>query len=190
MAGGERFVTYEERLSQITVAMSISDSPDMASLGLGQEHLSDAMAEVVRHLLALGARIAYGGDLRAGGFSSILFELVSRYKRDADLGDTRIGVTNYLAWPVHVSISNEDLKRQAESLSGIASLALLDLKDVDQRSSNSVQAGAKRGRLEDWSNLNEAHRARRMRCANSPWGTDPSVQGSNARHCGRGIDRA
>jgi hypothetical protein len=148
MAGGERFVTYEERLSQITVAMSISDSPDMASLGLGQEHLSDAMAEVVRHLLALGARIAYGGDLRAGGFSSILFELVSRYKRDADLGDTRIGVTNYLAWPVHVSISNEDLKRQAESLSGIASLALLDLEGI-RMSINDHQTVSKQALSED-----------------------------------------
>ncbi len=58
-------MTYREMLSQHVIAISTSDSPDMPVLGLSQQHLYDAMTEIARHLLALGARIVYGGDLRA-----------------------------------------------------------------------------------------------------------------------------
>jgi H+/gluconate symporter-like permease len=77
-------MTYREVLSQRVIAISTSESPDMPVLGLTDEHLRDAMAEIARHLLALGARLAYGGDLRAYGFTDLLFELVARHSRDAD----------------------------------------------------------------------------------------------------------
>ena len=50
-------MTYREMLSQHVIAISTSDSPDMPVLGLSQQHLYDAMTEIARHLLALGARI-------------------------------------------------------------------------------------------------------------------------------------
>ena len=131
--------TYREALSQRAVAISVSESPDMAVLGLSDEHLRDAMAEVSRHLLALGARLAYGGDLRPQGFTDLLFELVARHKRDADEGDERASVVDYLAWPVHVSMDPVDLKAYAMELSGAAVLrllrldgAVLDAKERDQ----------------------------------------------------------
>ena len=40
------------------VAVSASESPDMAVLGLSDEHLCDAMAEIARHVLKL--RVALG----------------------------------------------------------------------------------------------------------------------------------
>ena len=98
----------------------------MAALGLGREHLDDAMAEVARHLLALGARLLYGGDLRAGGFTRLLFELVSRHRRNTDLGDGRVGVLNYLAWPVHAGLPADDLRALAGDLDGTAELVLLE----------------------------------------------------------------
>jgi hypothetical protein len=64
------------------IAISISDTSDMGVRGLGKEHLEDAMAEIARHLLAWGAQLAYGGDLRPGGFTELLFELVNRYRRN------------------------------------------------------------------------------------------------------------
>jgi hypothetical protein len=50
----------------------------------------------------------YGGDLRPDtddepGFTRILFELVTRHRRDADLGDDRPALINVLAWPLHQS---------------------------------------------------------------------------------------
>jgi hypothetical protein len=120
-------MTYREALSQRVVAISTSESPDMPVLGLTDEHLRDAMAEIARHLLALGARLAYGGDLRTHGFTELLFELVARHRRDADEGDERASVTNYLAWPVHIPKAAADLERYASDLAGSAELVLLTL---------------------------------------------------------------
>jgi hypothetical protein len=119
-------MTYRESLSQRSVAISISESSDMAVLGLEEEHLRDAMAEVARHLLALGARLAYGGDLRKHGFTELLFELVARYRRDADVGDERASVINYLAWPVHLGMPVEELKTLRRDMSDIAELDCLE----------------------------------------------------------------
>src|SRR5258708_11193035 len=120
-------MSYEEPLSKQAVAISISESPDLRVLGLGEEHLIDGMAEVARHLLAMGARLVYGGDLRSGGFTEILFELVARYRRDADLGDERVGVTNVLPWPVHIGLEAQVLRALSESSRGVADIQYLTL---------------------------------------------------------------
>jgi len=119
-------MAYREALSQQVIAISISDSPDMPLLGLSEQHLSDAMTEISRHLLALGSRIVYGGDLRINGFTSLLFELVSRHRRDADEGDERPSVLNYLAWPVHMQKDEAELIALSNHLSGMAELVLFD----------------------------------------------------------------
>ncbi|MDR2332579.1 MAG: hypothetical protein LBE61_03770 [Burkholderiaceae bacterium] len=118
-------MSYQEILGQKTIAISISESPDMSILGLGDEHLRDAMTEIARHLLALGARLIYGGDLRQHGFSDLLFELVARHRRDADEGDSRSGVTNYLAWPVHILQAIADLETQITEAQDSAELICL-----------------------------------------------------------------
>lgn len=115
-----------EVLEKFTIAISISESPDMAALGLSEGHLQDAMGEVARHLLALGAQLVYGGDLRAGGFSHILFELVARHRRDAG-DDQGSGVLNYLPWPSHCAYSIADLEAVITDLAGAAELVFLDL---------------------------------------------------------------
>lgn len=122
---------YREPLSQKAVAIAISDSPDMAALGLAPEHLRDAMAEIARHLLAMGARLVYGGDLRANGFTELLFELVARYRRDADAGDARPAIINYLAWPIVVSKAADELQSLAKELNGIAEFHCLDAQGAD-----------------------------------------------------------
>jgi hypothetical protein len=120
-------MSYREALSQHAISISISDSPDMAFLGLSEEHLRDAMAEIARHLLALGARLIYGGDLREHGFSKLLFELVARHGRDANEGDGRASVANYLAWPVHIRMAIADLEKFNADLEGSAELILVAL---------------------------------------------------------------
>lgn len=121
-------MSYREALSQSAVAISISESPDMSMLGLSDDHLRDAMVEIARHLLALGARLVYGGDLRASGFSELLFELIARHRRDADEGDTRAGVTNYLAWPVHIGMENDALLAAEKDVAGLVDLVCLDVE--------------------------------------------------------------
>lgn len=118
-------MAYSEALSDQAIAISVSESPDLGALGMGEAHLRDATAEMARHLLALGARVAYGGDLREGGFTEILFELVARHRRDADEGDQRAPVLSYLAWPVHISKPFHDLERYSQELEGMAELLFL-----------------------------------------------------------------
>src|SRR3974390_3045194 len=96
------------------VAVSVSDSPDLAFLGFGEQHLRDATSEVARHLLIAGAHLLYGGDLRPGGFTEVLLELIARYRpevlheaHDYNENGESAGpaVTNYLPWPVHMSLT-------------------------------------------------------------------------------------
>lgn len=120
-------MTYQEPLATQTIALSISESDDLALLGLAPEHLQDAMAEIARYLLAQGARLLYGGDLRPGGFTQILFELVARHRRDANEGDSRLAVDNLLAWPVHMTMPTEQLKQLSGALDGLANIICLTL---------------------------------------------------------------
>ena len=124
-------MTYREPLSQTVVAISISESPGMAPLGLATEHLVDAMAETARHLLALGARLAYGGDLRTGGFTELLYELIVRHRRDADLGDTRPAVMHYMPWPAHCSKPADEIRALADGLNGLVEIHCLDANGSD-----------------------------------------------------------
>ena len=59
-----------------TIAISISESPDLTRLGMSDRHLTGAMETMATYLLSFGYRLAYGGDLRQGGFTEQLFELV------------------------------------------------------------------------------------------------------------------
>lgn len=104
------------------IAISMSDSPDMAVLGFSEGHLREAVAEFAIYLLASGSNLAYGGDLRSGGFTELLFELVMRYRRQED---TDARVIDYLAWPVHVRMKATDLDALAAELQGFAQLALI-----------------------------------------------------------------
>ena len=101
-------MTLQETKATLTVAISTSESPDMAALGLSEEHLQDAMAEIALQVLSSGKSLAYGGDLRAHGFTELLFELVERY-RDHPRHSGTITVTDYLAWPVHIRMTADDL---------------------------------------------------------------------------------
>lgn len=129
------------------IALSISESPEMAVLGLGKEHLEDAMTEMARHLIASGASVAYGGDLRPGGFTNLLFEVVNRYRLNRD--EDRILVRNYLAWPVHSVLHKNDIVSLQSGLEGLAELVLLspDGKRIglDDRSNEPVSV-----KQEEW----------------------------------------
>jgi hypothetical protein len=93
-----------------SIALSVSQPDDIASLGMGPEHLQDALAEISRQLLALGAQLVYGGDLREGGFTRLLFELVARYSGPLVLrAEQRPAVVDILPFPVHASLAYSEL---------------------------------------------------------------------------------
>ena len=90
------------------VGVSVSESPDLSALGLSDGHLRNAMAEIALHVLGSGRSLAYGGDLRQHGITELLAELTARY-RNHPRHDGTIVVTDYLAWPVHIRLTSDEL---------------------------------------------------------------------------------
>jgi len=88
----------------------------MEKLGFGGVHLEDAIVEFARFLLANGAALAYGGDLRARGFTKILFQVAEAYNR---AGRSRRGerIADFLAWPLHLKKKLPDSERAMWNLS-------------------------------------------------------------------------
>ena len=66
------------------------------------------MAEIALHMLASGMSLAYGGDFREHGFTKLLFELLGRYQNHPR-HSSKIAITNYLAWPVHIQMTPKQL---------------------------------------------------------------------------------
>ena len=106
------------------IGISISESPDMRYFGFTEGHLKDAMAGFAIHLLASGANLAYGGELRDRGFSRLIFDLVLRYRPREDKSPP---VVNYLPWPVHATMGTEDIQALDQDLQGFARLILVGL---------------------------------------------------------------
>jgi hypothetical protein len=93
----------EKMASGWRIGLSISDSADLPLRGFGPAHLRDAASEFARFLLAAGATLAYGGDLRQGGFTEVLFELLTAYR--AISGEAVDAIQSYLPWPIHLDLN-------------------------------------------------------------------------------------
>lgn len=110
------------------IGLSVSESGNLAQLGLGPEHVQDALVEVTRYLVAAGATVVYAGDLRAGGFTELLVEVVARHQ----IGDERsIRFENFLAWPVHACLPHADLVGMSEMFAPSGRLIYLDASGLE-----------------------------------------------------------
>lgn len=127
MESGGIQMSYKEALDGKKIAISISESENMNALGLSEAHLDEAMCEVARHMLALGATLLYGGDIRARGFTRLLYELVSRYRKDSVDFKSVASVISYLPWSSITTITPDELRTLKSDLSDTAEICLLDL---------------------------------------------------------------
>lgn len=93
-------------LSGKTVAISVSESENLKLLGYGDPHVNDAVVEIARYVLALGGKLAYGGDMRKKGYTELIFHLLSTYKADRSLHPNE-RFHSYLAYPIFTELSEE-----------------------------------------------------------------------------------
>jgi hypothetical protein len=94
----ERFAR-DRSLAGRRVALSMSESTDIAGCGMDQLHLEQAMLDLSRHLLIRGATLAYGGHTGSAGYTQRLFELV-RAHNDREGVEPFQCIVNHRGWPL------------------------------------------------------------------------------------------
>lgn len=120
-------------LTGATIGISISESENLEELGYGLAHIKDALIEITRYVVASGAKVAYGGDMRQGGFTELIFELLAYYKGD----DKRIPserFDSYLAYPISAKLTKdkEAELRQNVTFKKISPPDDLNVKDLSK----------------------------------------------------------
>jgi hypothetical protein len=99
------------------VAVSISNSGDLARFGLSEAHERSLSDRIHLHLLAAGCQIVYGGSLEASvdgapNFTDRLFELVRDNARLAESRGARLApILNYAPWPLRLGYDAGTLHR-------------------------------------------------------------------------------
>ncbi|WP_107925228.1 TIR domain-containing protein [Lysinibacillus parviboronicapiens] len=102
-------------LDGLNVGISISESRNIKELGFEHIHLQDALVEFTRYLLASGASISYGGDVKYDtefNFANILFDLATNYQQEHKRPSDQI--TNYVSYPIYTQISTNLLAKLSD----------------------------------------------------------------------------
>lgn len=68
-------------LHNVSVGVSVSESSDLARLGLIESHFRLALGEIARAVLVLGGRLVYGGHLASKGYTAFFASELRRYGR-------------------------------------------------------------------------------------------------------------
>lgn len=109
-----------------TIGISISESDNLSELGYGVSHLKDAVIEIARYILVSGGKLAYGGDMRQGGFTELIFDLLAYYKADKTLQPYE-RFYSYLAYPLSTTLS---IEKQAELRQNVSFKKIAPPKDL------------------------------------------------------------
>lgn len=99
-----------------TLGISISESDELNQLGYDIAHLNDLIIETARYMLSLGGKLAYGGDMRNGGFTEMFFDLLNYYKADSSLHMNE-RFHSYLAWPISLNLTQNKEAELSHSVS-------------------------------------------------------------------------
>jgi SLOG-like protein len=96
----------------VRAAISVSDSADLARLGLNKGLCELAVAELTRAILLAGGTVSYGGRLDPEGFTHILMDEVRRY------ADGRNALTICLAEAEHRKLTDDQIDERCRDAAG------------------------------------------------------------------------
>lgn len=102
-----QYLAKDVDLNGKKVAISVSESDDFESLGLGQAILRDLTVELSRHILIAKGRMVYGGDLRQEGYTELFKDLSYQYGQYEKTNSSHIYFDNYLAWPITTKLTED-----------------------------------------------------------------------------------
>ena len=89
------------------VAISVSESDNLESLGLSQSMLRDLTVELSRHILNAKGKMVYGGDLRKEGYTELFKDLSYQYGQFEKTDSSHIYFENYLSWPITTKLTED-----------------------------------------------------------------------------------
>lgn len=119
-----RYAVAEETLAKpepgFSLAISISNSPDLARLGLTETHVEMALGEVARAVLHARGRLTYGGHLEPASYTSFLIHECEKY------GANSRPFTGSIPWAVHRQESTETLVRLRREINVFGRYEFLD----------------------------------------------------------------
>lgn len=98
----------DNNLNDAQIAISVSDSDNLSSLGIGREMLCDLTVELSRHILKAGGKMIYGGDLRTDGYTKLFRDLSDQYGKYEKEKQDVVYFTDYLSWPLYNQMSMVD----------------------------------------------------------------------------------
>lgn len=112
------------------IGISVSDSADLARLGLTEAHFQLALRELARTALIEGATLAYGGHLLPGGYTHFLVGELGQYARIADLArrTSDVPLLICLSNQEHRHCSRGDLEKIDANLGVYGELRCIDLE--------------------------------------------------------------
>lgn len=127
-------------LRGVDVGLSVSESVDLARLGLMERHCVVAVAELARAVLISGGTATYGGHLGAGGFTHVLMTEARRFS------ERKAALTICLPEYVHREIDDRELGAIDRRLGDVAEILCLssegEAHPVKQRPPAKLEATA------------------------------------------------
>lgn len=112
-------------LAGIRLGISVSESTDLARLGLLESHFRMGLGEIARCVLISGGQLAYGGHLQLAGYTSFLVQELERYSRR----DRPLRVC--LAWSEHRRMTLTALKAEKRRLGLYGEIVCLDVDGAE-----------------------------------------------------------
>jgi hypothetical protein len=112
--------TLPEPAPGFTLGVSVSDSPDLARLGLTETHLRMALGEVAQATLIAKGRLSYGGHLRDDGYTAFLVDQCEKY------GSRDRPFTGIIPWSVHRRLTVDQINTQRRAIGLYGTYVFLD----------------------------------------------------------------
>lgn len=103
------------------IALSVSESADLARLGLTEQHCRLVVAEVGRAIMLAGGTVVYGGNFEAGGYTEILVEEAQRFSGGRRLLEIVLAESEYR------KLDEDALIAADRSLGDVGSLTLVSV---------------------------------------------------------------
>ena len=168
-----------DTLRGIRLGVSVSDSADLAMLGLAPRHAELAMGEIARAVLVAGGSLVYGGRVKPSGFTQFLMHEVRRYGRDA------ASLTLCLAAPEHQRLSRAELDALDRDLGTKGRVVCLDEDGGVIQDPLSLQGSRAESCHGHWTAAGQLQFAAAPprgdhRCARDPGGPTVRIQGRDA----------